>query len=111
MSDTPHPHQGPALSPLKESPVRSKEEPSKSPEEPRRRDITTTLRVSLLTTAWHEQLLFRLIITDGRQAEDFTNAQVTKVANSGTETKPAPEETSQMPKKVRKAWLKLSFVI
>lgn len=104
------PHQGPVLSPLKESPVRSKEEPSKSPEEPRR-DFGAMLRVSLLTTAWHEQLLFRLIITDGRQAEDFTDAQVTKVANSGAETKLAAEETSQMPKKVWNAWLKLSFVI
>lgn len=65
----------------------------------------------LLTTAWHEQLLFHVVITDGRRAEDFSDAQVTKVANSGAETKPAAEETSQMPKKVWNGWLKLSFAI
>lgn len=41
-----------------------------------------------------------MIITDVRQPEAITDAQVTKVANSSADTKSAAEETPQMPKKV-----------
>lgn len=48
-----------------------------------------------------------MIITDVRQPEAITGAQVTKVANSSADTKPAAEETPQMPKKVSIVLIKM----
>lgn len=100
QSDSQQPlvHQGPVLSPLKKSPLCSKEEPSKWPEEPHC-NMTCVARVCVLTAAWAEQFLSRMI-TDGRQPEAITNAQVTKVANGSADTKSAAEETPQTAKKV-----------
>lgn len=49
------------------------------------------------------------MITDGRQPEAITNAQVTKVANSCADTKSAAEETSQTAKKVSAVLIKMTL--
>lgn len=66
------------------------------------------LRVCVLTAAWAEQFLSHMI-TDGRQPDAVTNAQVTKVANSSADTKSAAEEASQMAKKVSIVLIKMFF--
>lgn len=66
------------------------------------------LRVCVLTAAWAEQFLSH-VITDGRQPEAITNAQVTKVASSCADTKSAAEETSQTAKKVSALLIKIMF--
>lgn len=48
-----------------------------------------------------------MIITDGRQPEAITEAQVAKVANSSADTKPAVEDTSQTRKKVSIVFVKI----
>lgn len=51
-----------------------------------------------------------MIITDVRQPEAITDAQVTKVANSSADTKSAAEETPQMPKKVSIVIIKMLII-
>lgn len=90
--------QGPVLSPLRDSPLRSKEETrfSRSPEN-RESEIYFFF---ICYQSFRRTLIFTWIVPDSRYSEDFLSRQLTNVLHTNTPSNSAGEGKIPIPKKV-----------